>query len=108
VACSIYQPAKVNWSDAEIAALHSSFFWGYMLTQIPAGYLSSRFPANRVFGLAIFFSSALNFLIPFVIKTNFISLLIIRIVQGLVDVNLFLIILTSTSYTSKLELSILT
>ncbi len=95
MACSIYQPAKVNWSDAEIAALHSSFFWGYMLTQIPAGYLSSRFPANRVFGLAIFFSSALNFLIPFVIKTNFISLLVIRILQGLVDVNL--LFLTSLS-----------
>jgi len=84
---SIFKPAKVNWSDGEIAALHSSFFWGYMLTQIPAGYLSAKFPSNRVFGLAIFVSSALNYFIPIAINTNFISLLIIRIIQGLVDVS---------------------
>ena len=59
-----------------------------MLTQIPAGYLASKFPANRVFGLAIFTSAILNFLIPFLINTNFIALLVIRVIQGLVDVSL--------------------
>lgn len=82
------KPAKFDWSNAQIAALHSSFFWGYMLTQIPAGYLSTRFPANRVFGLAILASALLNFSIPLMTKTNFYGLVVLRIFQGLVDVSL--------------------
>lgn len=56
-----------------------------MITQIPAGFLATRFPANRVFGLAILVSSSLNLLMPYFLKTNFSALVGIRIVQGLFD-----------------------
>ncbi len=29
--------------------IHGSFFWGYIVTQIPGGYICSRLAANRYF-----------------------------------------------------------
>lgn len=66
----------------------SSFFWGYLITQIPGGFLASIFPANRIFGLAICTSAVLNMTIPGAMSLDNISfLLVIRVMQGLVEVN---------------------
>lgn len=67
----------------------SSFFWGYLITQIPGGFLASIFPANRIFGLAICTSAVLNMTIPgaMLLDSNISFLLIIRVIQGLVEVN---------------------
>lgn len=35
------------WTPETIGIVDSSFFWGYIVTQIPGGYLASRVPANR-------------------------------------------------------------
>lgn len=67
----------------------SSFFWGYLITQIPGGFLASVFPANRIFGLAICTSAVLNMTIPGAMSLDNISfLLIIRVMQGLVEVSI--------------------
>merc|ERR1719400_1930405 len=56
-------PAEFHWSPETIGYVDSSFFWGYIVTQLPGGFLASRFPANRLFGTAIFLSSCLNLLL---------------------------------------------
>ena len=70
-----------------IGALYvdASFFWGYIITQLPGGFLASRFPANRLFGTAIFLSSCLNLLIPAAIKLDPKAVIIVRVIQGLVE-----------------------
>lgn len=65
----------------------SSFFWGYIVTQIPGGFLAARYPANRVFGSAIATSALLNMLLPIAAKAGFQYVMLLRIVQGLVEVN---------------------
>lgn len=65
----------------------SSFFWGYLVTQIPGGFLASFFPANRIFGIAIFTSALLNMTLPGAMSLDSITVLImIRVLQGLVEV----------------------
>lgn len=67
----------------------SSFFWGYLITQIPGGFLASFFPANRIFGIAICTSALLNMTIPGAMKLeNVTVLLMIRVLQGLVEVRI--------------------
>lgn len=39
--------AKFNWDPETVGMIHGSFFWGYIVTQIPGGYISSRLAANR-------------------------------------------------------------
>ena len=38
---------EFDWTPETIGVVDSSFFWGYLITQIPGGFLAARYPANR-------------------------------------------------------------
>lgn len=78
-------PAEFDWGPKIIGVLDSSFFWGYLVTQIPGGYLAAKFPANKVFGIALAISALLNCLLPIAAKTHYGVAMIVRIMQGLVE-----------------------
>nr|XP_023693979.1 vesicular glutamate transporter 2.2-like [Paramormyrops kingsleyae] len=82
----IKEKAKFNWDPETVGMIHGSFFWGYIVTQIPGGYISSRLAANRVFGAAIFLTSTLNMLIPSAARVHYGCVMFVRILQGLVEV----------------------
>lgn len=75
-----------TWSTDMESAIDSSFFWGYLVTQIPGGFLASFFPANRIFGAAIVGSAFCNMFIPVAIYLNPLILIVVRVLQGLVEV----------------------
>ncbi|XP_070813649.1 vesicular glutamate transporter 2 [Pituophis catenifer annectens] len=81
----IKEKAKFNWDPETVGMIHGSFFWGYIITQIPGGYISSRLAANRVFGAAILLTSTLNMLIPSAARVHFGCVIFVRILQGLVE-----------------------
>uniref|UniRef100_A0A8B9J7N1 Major facilitator superfamily (MFS) profile domain-containing protein n=1 Tax=Astyanax mexicanus TaxID=7994 RepID=A0A8B9J7N1_ASTMX len=68
-----------------VGMIHGSFFWGYIVTQIPGGYISSRLAANRVFGAAILLTSTLNMFIPSAARVHYGCVIFVRILQGLVE-----------------------
>ncbi|XP_014213996.1 vesicular glutamate transporter 1 [Copidosoma floridanum] len=74
-----------NWTVATQSAVDSSFFWGYLVTQVPGGFLASLYPANRIFGLAIVISSFLNLLVPSAISLSPIDYMIIQVCKGFVE-----------------------
>lgn len=76
---------EFTWTPETIGVVDSSFFWGYIVTQIPGGYLASRLPANRIFGLAIGTSAFLNLLLPGAAQVHFGLVMAVRILQGLVE-----------------------
>ncbi|XP_078272695.1 vesicular glutamate transporter 3 isoform X2 [Rhinoraja longicauda] len=76
---------QFNWNPEIVGLIHGSFFWGYIVTQIPGGFISNNFAANRVFGIAIFLTATLNMLIPSAARTHFGCVLFVRILQGLVE-----------------------
>lgn len=39
--------AEFNWTETELGVMESSFFYGYLVTQVPAGFLAAKFPANK-------------------------------------------------------------
>ena len=78
---------RFNWTVGTQSALDSSFFWGYLITQVPGGFLASFYPANKLFGLAIAISSFLNLLVPGALKIDPICDMLVQICKGLVEVN---------------------
>ncbi|XP_048780950.2 vesicular glutamate transporter 1-like isoform X2 [Ostrea edulis] len=81
----LLQLPQFLWTPETIGIVDSSFFWGYIVTQIPGGYLASRVPANRIFGLAIGISSFLNILVPGAAQVHYGLVMAVRILQGLVE-----------------------
>ncbi|XP_055336533.1 vesicular glutamate transporter 1-like [Paramacrobiotus metropolitanus] len=81
----VIQEPEFDWDQKTTGIVESSFFWGYLITQIPGGYLAARYPANRVFGIAICASSFMNLLIPAAAKTHYGVVMILKILQGLVE-----------------------
>ena len=84
--CSNPNGEKVfNWTSIEIGLVQSAFFYGYCITQIPAGLLASLYPTNKLFGFSILCTACLNLLIPIVIGQSKMAVVVIRIAQGLVE-----------------------
>ena len=80
-----------NWSIATQSAMDSSFFWGYLVTQVPGGFLASLYPANKVFGMAIAVSSFSNLLMPRALVLDPVLGMLVQFVKGLVEVSFSLI-----------------
>ncbi|XP_022083703.1 vesicular glutamate transporter 1-like isoform X2 [Acanthaster planci] len=76
---------EFDWDPRIVGLMHSSFFWGYIVTQVPGGYLASRVPANRIFCTAIFMSSVLNLFIPLACHVHYSLVIVIRVLQGLIE-----------------------
>lgn len=77
---------KFNWTVGVESALDSSFFWGYLLTQVPGGFLASLYPANRIFGGAIAISSFLNLLVPGALTLSPVMDMMVQACRGFVEV----------------------
>jgi len=82
---NVTEISEFHWSPETIGYVDASFFWGYIITQLPGGFLASRFPANRLFGTAIFLSSCLNLLIPAATILDPKAVIVVRVMQGLVE-----------------------
>ena len=74
---------EFHWSPETIGNVDASYFWGYILTQVPGGFLTSYIPANRLFGIAIFLSSCLNLLLPTLTNIDPLCVVLVRVVQVL-------------------------
>ncbi|XP_056137822.1 vesicular glutamate transporter 3 [Lampris incognitus] len=82
---AVLQRAQFNWDPETVGLIHGSFFWGYIVTQIPGGFISNKLAANRVFGAAIFLTSVLNMFIPSAARVHYGCVMLVRILQGLVE-----------------------
>ena len=65
----------------------SAFFYGYLITQIPGGYLASRFGGRYVFGLGILLTSVLTLLTPLAAGIHIGALLALRMLEGMFEVS---------------------
>uniref|UniRef100_UPI00358FB109 vesicular glutamate transporter 2 isoform X1 n=1 Tax=Myxine glutinosa TaxID=7769 RepID=UPI00358FB109 len=81
----VTEEPEFSWDSEVVGLIHGSFFWGYIVTQIPGGFIANRFAANRVFGLAIVSTSILNMFIPAAARLHYSCVICVRVLQGLVE-----------------------
>ncbi|XP_025995967.2 putative inorganic phosphate cotransporter isoform X2 [Solenopsis invicta] len=71
------------WDNKEQGYLLSSFFWGYVITQIPFGILAKRYGAKYFLGIGMLINSIFGLLVPISAYWGYWPLIIIRFIQGL-------------------------
>ncbi|XP_067634387.1 putative inorganic phosphate cotransporter isoform X2 [Eurosta solidaginis] len=75
---------EYNWSEAIKARILSSFFWGYICTQIPGGLLARRFGGKIMLLASMTISSIMALLTPLGVNVGDWKLLcFMRVLQGL-------------------------
>ena len=66
--------------------LLGAFFCGYILTQVPGGWLAHRFGAKYVFGIGILMTALLTLLTPIAADISVWALVVVRALEGLFEV----------------------
>ena len=61
----------------------SAFFYGYIVTQLPAGYWTNKYGGKLFFGFGIGLCAIFSLLIPLAEKLGPIFVILLRILQGL-------------------------
>ncbi|CAG4952643.1 unnamed protein product [Colias eurytheme] len=73
-----------QWNKKIQDTVQSSFFWGYMLTQIPAGTLAHHFGAKYLLTAALLINGVISFCLPWAaLYGGWVLTGIFRFVQGL-------------------------
>jgi hypothetical protein len=71
-----------GWSQSTVGIIQSSFFWGYVTTQIPGGYLSDRYGGRQVLAFGVVAWSLMTVLTPAAASTSLPVLLAARALLG--------------------------
>jgi ACS family sodium-dependent inorganic phosphate cotransporter len=77
--------AEHGWTTTLQGAVMSAFFLGYLILQIPAGYLSDRFGGKWVLGLGVIFWSLFTLLTPVAAMLGISTLLVCRFLMGVAE-----------------------
>ncbi|GMH22460.1 hypothetical protein Nepgr_024303 [Nepenthes gracilis] len=72
-----------NWNSATVGLIQSSFFWGYLLTQIIGGIWADKIGGKLVLGFGVIWWSVATVLTPIAARINLPCLLIMRAVMGI-------------------------
>ncbi|KAF1744207.1 LOW QUALITY PROTEIN: hypothetical protein MXB_4657 [Myxobolus squamalis] len=77
---SVTKSPEFNWDSK----LQGSFYYGYLVLQIPGGWLAYKFGGTHIFGASLGIASLLTLLTPFLARFNIYVLIGLRICEGLV------------------------
>ncbi|KAG6455048.1 vesicular glutamate transporter 1 [Manduca sexta] len=79
------EESPFNWTVEVESSIDSSYFAGYLITQVPGGFLASMYPANKIFGIAIVMSAVFNMAIPGAMTVGPAAVVILKVAQGFVE-----------------------
>ncbi|CRL06625.1 CLUMA_CG019443, isoform A [Clunio marinus] len=73
------------WNSWEKGLVLSSFFYGYITTQLIGGYVANKIGGNLVFGLGIFMTAVFTLLTPLAANMGVYVLVAVRIIEGVFE-----------------------
>ncbi|XP_065369042.1 putative inorganic phosphate cotransporter [Calliphora vicina] len=101
---NVFPLQSFNWSEKNKSLLLSSFFWGYVITQVPAGQLARKFGGKVMLLVGVFVCSLLTVLTPICARLGDWQLVCaLRVLQGLSQGFLFPSVHTILSKWSPVE-----
>lgn len=82
---TVIQKADFDWNSTQKGLILSSFFYGYITTQLIGGVVAARIGGNRIFGIGIGMTAVLTLLTPIAAKAGLYVLLAVRIIEGIFE-----------------------
>lgn len=76
---------EFNWDSSQEANLLGSFFYGYIITQLPAGLMAEKLGAKWVFGTSLFIAALISLIGPLVARLDLHLFMFSRFCQGLCE-----------------------
>ncbi|XP_066152459.1 sialin-like [Euwallacea fornicatus] len=76
---------EFDWSSETRGYILSSFFYGYITTQLLGGYFAKKYGGKIIFGTGIFVTGALTVITPWLADANVYLLLAARIIEGVFE-----------------------
>ncbi|KFK30624.1 hypothetical protein AALP_AA6G006100 [Arabis alpina] len=74
---------EFGWNSATVGLIQSSFFWGYLLTQILGGIWADKFGGKVVLGFGVVWWSFATIMTPIAAKLGLPFLLVVRAFMGI-------------------------
>jgi MFS family permease len=74
---------EIDYTPSQKGTLLGSFFYGYIVTQIIAGYMARRFGAKWVFGIGVLVTSLATLGFADAARSSFSASIAVRVVQGI-------------------------
>ena len=74
-----------DWDSKQQGLVLSSFFYGYICTQLIGGFIASRIGGNVVLGLGIFTTSVLTLFSPLAARAGVGTFVGLRVLMGLAE-----------------------
>lgn len=74
--------AQFSWNAYDQNIILGSFFWGYILTELPGGRLAELVGGRRVFGHSMLWASVLTLVTPFAAMMHYSALILVRVLLG--------------------------
>ncbi|XP_057305939.1 sialin-like [Hydractinia symbiolongicarpus] len=74
--------AEFEWDSKMQGMVLGSFYYGYIVLQIPGGWLATKIGGTRIFGMALFLASILTLLTPAAARYSVYALITLRVLEG--------------------------
>lgn len=84
--CYFLQASTYDWDSQTQGWILGSFFYGYILTQIPGGYLARKYGAKWLFGLGILCTVLFTMVTPVAADLGAGYLIAVRVLEGVGEV----------------------
>ncbi|XP_077288213.1 putative inorganic phosphate cotransporter [Arctopsyche grandis] len=79
------RPGDFDWSETQRGVILGSFFYGYVLTQVPGGRFAELFGGKLVFGLGVLLTAIFTLLSPAAAYCNYTLFIVVRILEGVAE-----------------------
>lgn len=73
---------QFDWTETDKQLILGSFFWGYILTELPGGRLAELVGGHRVFGHSMLWASVLTLITPFAANLGLAAMVTQRALLG--------------------------
>nr|CAH8861833.1 unnamed protein product [Trichobilharzia regenti] len=74
---------EYNWNRPTQGLILGAFFWGYIITQIPAGLLSLKYGPKWIAFIGVFGCAIVELFVPISSHLNATTVIILRVIEGL-------------------------